>query len=375
MNLKKKILFVGFPNSVHSENWINTINFKKYDVFFFPTNTQKLILSKKIKFYKNHFKFGIIKKIFFFLLSLISIKKLLFMPKVYLKQLIHNKYILSSYVSYLRPDIIHSLEFQHGGYLTYDALRKNNFHQYRLVISNYGSDIYYYEKFNFHKKKIREILFFFNEVVCESQRDIKLCKKYNRQIKTHLILNSAGINFSLGKLSSLKFRKNIIVKGYQGKFGQLFLILFYLKKFKSEINYKNIYVYSSNFFSRIYSNIFYKDLKIVFLPQMKKRKLIYFFKKSFIYIGASISDGISTSALDAISTKTFPIQTNTSTLNEMFREKSILFDLYNFDDFKSKILFINNNKNKAQNIINRIYAKSKEYDYMIVKSKILRLYS
>ena len=297
------------------------------------------------------------------------------MPKVYLKQLIHNKYILSSYVSYLRPDIIHSLEFQHGGYLTYDALRTNNFNQYRLVISNYGSDIYYYEKFNFHKKKIREILFFFNEVVCESKRDIKLCKKYNSKIKTHLILNSAGINFRLGKLLSLKFRKNIIVKGYQGKFGQFFLILFYLKKFKSEINYKNIYVYSSNLFSRIYSNIFYKDLKIVFLPQMKKRKLIYFFKKSFIYIGASVSDGISTSALDAISTKTFPIQTNTSTLNEMFREKSILFNLYNFDDFKTKILFVNNNKNKAQNIINKIYTKSKEYDYMIVKSKILRLYS
>ena len=375
--MKKKILIVGFPNSIHTLNWISSIDLSKFKVFFFPSTSNKLscINDNRVTYYKDHFRVSKIKMSFYCLLSLFSIDKLLFTPKVFLKQITHNKYVLKEYIFFLQPDIIHSLEIQHSGYLTYDAINKSKVFNNKLILSNYGSDIYFFEKFNFHKKKIIEILDFFNEVVCESKRDIILCKKYNNQIKTHLILNSGGINFRLGNLSSLKSRKNIIIKGYHGNFGKFLLIASYLRKFKSEINYKNIYVYSSSFFSRVYANFFYKNLKIVFLPQMTKKKLFNYFKKSFIYIGASISDGVSTSALDAISTKTFPLQTNTSTLNEMLREKSILFDLHDFNDFKNKFLFITNNKNLAQNIINRIYIKSKKYDNKIVKSKILRLYS
>ena len=104
-----------------------------------------------------------------------------------------------------------------------------------------------------------------------------MAKKYNSKIKTHLILNSAGINFKVGNLSKLESRKNIIIKGYQGIFGRYFLILSYLRKLKTQFKYKNLYVYSSNLFVRIYSNIFFRDLNIVFLPHMKKKKLIYYF--------------------------------------------------------------------------------------------------
>jgi len=375
MNLKKKILFVGFPNSIHVENWINSIDFKIYDIFFFPTSHKNFLLNKKNIFYSKNFKVGLFNKIFFFTLNLISFKKLIFMPKIFLKQLTHNKYILSTFITYLKPDIIHCFEFQHAGYLLHDALKENKFNQYKLILSNYGSDIFHYEKFKFHKKKIKEILNFFDEIVCESKRDIHLCKKYNPQIKTHLILNSAGINFKVGNLVNLRLRKNIIIKGYQGKFGRYFLILSYLKKLKSEFTYKTIYVYSSNSFTRIYTNLFYSDLKIVFLPQMTKKKLMYYFKKSVIYIGASISDGVSTSALDSISTKTFPLQSNTATLYEIFHESSIIFKLHDFKDFKKKLLFVINNQLQAQNIINKIYIKSKHYDNKIVKSKIMGLYS
>ena len=40
------------------------------------------------------------------------------------------------------------------------------------------------------------------------------------------------------------------------------------------------------------------------------------FQKSRIYIGCSISDGISTSFLEALANGAFPIQTNTSCANE-----------------------------------------------------------
>ena len=108
---------------------------------------------------------------------------------------------------------------------------------------------------------------------------------------------------------------------------------------------------------------------------MSKDNLLKYFKKSIIYIGASISDGVSTSALDSISTKTFPLQSNTSTLRELFDEKSISYSLNNYNDFKKKFLFVFNKVDKAQKIIDNLYVSSKKYDDKIEKLKISKLYS
>jgi len=375
--LKKKILIIGFPNSVHTLNWINSVDLTKFKVFFFPSTSSNLscINDKRVTYYEDHYEISKLKIFLYRFLSLLSLDKFFFTPKIYIKQIIHNKYLLKDYIFFLQPDIIHSLEIQHSGYLTYDAINKSNFLDKRLILSNYGSDIYYFQNLNSHKKKIIKVLNFFSEIVCESKRDINLCKKYNKKIKTNLILNSTGIKFDNSNKPNLNLRKNIILKGYQGKFGRVLLIISYLYKIIDEINYENLFIFSSDLKTRLIIKLFYPRLKIIFLKTMSKDNLLKYFKKSIIYIGASISDGVSTSALDSISTKTFPLQSNTSTLRELFDEKSISYSLYNYNDFKKKFLFVFNKVDKAQKIIDNLYVSSKKYDDKIEKLKISKLYS
>ena len=45
--MKKKILFIGFPNSIHVENWIENINKKNNEIIFFPSTFREI--SNKIK--------------------------------------------------------------------------------------------------------------------------------------------------------------------------------------------------------------------------------------------------------------------------------------------------------------------------------------
>ena len=59
-------------------------------------------------------------------------------------------------------------------------------------------------------------------------------------------------------------------------------------------------------------------------------ELLSVFGKSKIYIGCSVSDGISTSFLEALTKGVYPIQTNTSCAGEWL-EKGIIASLINLD--------------------------------------------
>jgi glycosyltransferase involved in cell wall biosynthesis len=56
---------------------------------------------------------------------------------------------------------------------------------------------------------------------------------------------------------------------------------------------------------------------------LSHEELSKIFEKSRIYIGCSISDGISTSFLEALARGVYPIQTNTSCANEWIEKGAI----------------------------------------------------
>lgn len=371
----KKILLIGFPNSVHIKNWINAISGNN-KLYFFPSSIGKNILpKKKITIYDySQTSYHCLRLFLYIIKEFFDIQKIIFNHKIFIKQLIHNKFFLREYIKELDPDIIHAFEFQHSGYLLSAALSKKNFFKKKIILSNYGSDVYYYNSYTYHNKQILKLLNISQECISESKRDINLIRGFNLEIKNHFIPNSAGIKFYFNHLKELKYRNGIIVKGYHGKFGRCLRIFKYASKIDYDFSKYIFYVYSANLFTRLYISIFFSKFNVSFIDYTDKKILLKYFANSKIYIGASISDGISTSALDAISTKTYPLQTDTSTLGELFNSSDIIYKLDDFDDFKNKLINVLNSSQDIQEKIDDLFQKSKKYDYIKISNQINKLY-
>ena len=123
-------------------------------------------------------------------------------------------------------------------------------------------------------------------------------------------------------------RSQIIVKGYGGVFGRAEEVIRIAEEVLKKYMWVNFFFYSvtkDNLESL-------KELKRKFGNRVSLRRvedklshsqMQQEFQKSRIYIGCSISDGISTSFLEALANGAFPIQTNTSCANEWIAKGAI----------------------------------------------------
>ena len=230
--------------------------------------------------------------------------------------------LLRSLIRKASPDFIHALEFQHAGYVTLRALEDRGI-KTPLIATNYGSDIYWFQRFPAHKEKIKALLARANLYSAECQRDYLLARELGF-IGYELPLgpNAGGIkteDTSL-RLEIPSRRKTIAIKGYHGWVGRALIALEAIEMVKHELKGFEIVIYSAN-------------LKVVRMASQLKRKsglnlvvhkksslahheVLSIFGKARIYVGLSMSDGISTSLLEAMSMGAFPIQTSTSCADE-----------------------------------------------------------
>jgi glycosyltransferase involved in cell wall biosynthesis len=212
------------------------------------------------------------------------------------------------------------LELQHAGYLLLGTRLAPNLP--KVFVTNWGSDIYWFEQFPKHKTKIIQLLQIASYYSAECQRDIEIVKRlgYNG-ITMPVIPNRGGIDLDKIPKSSLppSQRKKIMIKGYTGFVGQALIALKACELAAEHLRGYEIVVYSASTKSRIIS------LKLRFLHKVNVRilekqtphgEMLQHFSEARIYMGISLSDGISTSLLEAMATGCYPIQTGTSCANE-----------------------------------------------------------
>jgi len=115
-------------------------------------------------------------------------------------------------------------------------------------------------------------------------------------------------------------RKMILIKGYQGWSGRALFILAAMRKVQHLLQGYEIKIFSNphgddvKISSELLKAMY--DLNIEILPKLSHNEMLLYFSKSRLYIGSSISDGISTSFLESLATGCFPMQSNTSTADE-----------------------------------------------------------
>ena len=237
-------------------------------------------------------------------------------------------------------DVIHALELQHAGYLVADVLRHHQGERPKVVLSNYGSDLFWFTRFPPHQKRLEELLAIADIYSAECSRDIDLARQFGFTGTTLHVLPTAGgleIASTTGERvqSPAAVRTMVLIKGYTNFVGRAQDILREISKRADAFENWEIVVYSSTLHARMLCWRMRRRHRNLNIRAIKKKALSHtemmqLFSKAAAYLGFSRSDGISTSFLEALSTGAYPLQTSTACVDE-WREKGAVFHSLDVD--------------------------------------------
>ena len=220
-----------------------------------------------------------------------------------------------------KPDVVQSLGFQEAGYLCLQAREEMGREFPTWIATNWGSDILLFGKMPEHHEKIRKILQYADYYSAECRRDIKVAREFGYTGEVLSVFPNAG-GFDLAVMSKYlegheptSARRRIAIKGYQHFAGRALTILDAIGMAADDVRNFEIRVFSATPDVELMVRLIAADydLDIKCLPFHSPREdILRLHASSRISIGVSISDGISTSFLEALVMRSFPIQSNTA---------------------------------------------------------------
>jgi hypothetical protein len=379
---RKKVLIIGMFDSIHMARWLSQFEDQNIEFILFPSKKfkylnfelLKLIKSKNIalfSFARPYFYFKYIGYLDYFLNSLFTIVKIDFKKEILKIVLKNNKF-----------EFVHAIEIQGAGYL-YSTLPKNILGQNSLILTNYGSDIFYFKNFTEHEIKIRSVLKIAKYYSGECHRDYELALSlnFNGQFLP-CIPNAGGFKNNVFELNSTlcEDRNLIIAKCYGGTFGLGKLIIEALSTFLLDRPNVKVILYSitDDLIEQAtkLSLDFSEQITLYFVRDKIKREIfLKYFSVAKIYIGASKSDGISTSFLEALCLGAFPIQTNTSCGNEWL-DLGFIANLVDPDvqSIKKGLIIYDDDDQLEKNRISNLIISKKILNYSSIKTQALKFY-
>jgi hypothetical protein len=237
-------------------------------------------------------------------------------------------FLLRRAIRRINPDFIHALEFQHAGYVASKALEDRRINT-TFIATNYGSDIYWFQQFPKHLAKIKKTLARADRYSAECNRDVELAEKYGFSGDVMPVIpNAGGMSGEILTTSLIppSQRKIIAVKGYEGWVGRASVAVEALYFLATDLADFKIVFFSCNLRTirnlKKAKQVTGLDINWYAKGALTHRQILDLFSKSKIYIGLSLSDGISTSLLESMAMGAFPIQTNTSCSSEWISELS-----------------------------------------------------
>lgn len=317
----KKILMVGMADSIHLANWLENMRDIQVAVILVSSSPHRNVHPKIVELLANPNNQGLRLSMPMwsrrFGLGLWAVDRI-FGERV-------RGFLVRKLIDLEKPSVIHVVEFQHAGYILLKALKNwTPQRAFSLLVSNYGSDIYWFGRFSKHKTRIQSLLALADLYTSECSRDISLAEKFGYQGHSILIPNTGGVDFSeLPSLTSKELcseRTVVVIKGYQGKFGLAVLGVLALWHERHVLKGFKIVSFSTNLVTALALLLFRGfsglDVSINLKGRLAHKQVLSLMSQARIFIGLSRSDGISTSLLEAMAMGAFPIQTGTSCANE-----------------------------------------------------------
>lgn len=327
---RRNVLVVGMLDSVHLARWLS--QFKSENIDFTIMGSKKfkhlhpmlvaLIHSHYSASFKLAYKFPL--KTFIGYVDFIKFV----LPTKFFGLDLRVKF-LSKILERNNYDYIHALEMQGAGYLISD-LPNESLSGNKIIVTNWGSDIYFFRDHVEHVGKIRKTLARANYYSAECERDYKLAREFGfGGIELPCIPNAGGFAVSnYPNIIDAAERKIVVVKAYGGKFGLGKLAIDVMNDLLRTNPEIEVYFYSVTVdliqaveitSSKFPNRVNFSTTK----HPISREELMTIFSLSRVFLGCSRSDGISTSFLEALLTGTYPVQTQSSCANEWIQKGAI----------------------------------------------------
>lgn len=328
-NRRVRILFVARPISVHAARWINQVTDQGWDVHLFPAFEAPLhedfknLTSYGLMRHGSRAGSGIRQKVLWPLplggdrVQMLGRR----LPEAWSSRAAW----LARVIARLKPDLIHSLEFQQAGYLT---LAARKFYQGQFpawVTSNWGSDIYLYGPLADHAERVKGVLANCDYYTCECRRDVELAREYGFKGEVLPVLPVAG-GFHVEQMRKFRqpgatsARRVVALKGYQHWAGRALVGVSAIEQCADALKAGGytVALYSADEDVRIAAERMARatGVKLEFVPSGSHEDMLRLQGRARVGIGLSISEGLSTSALESLVMGAFPIQSDTSCLCE-----------------------------------------------------------
>ncbi len=334
-----RVLIVSMVDSIHTARWVEQISEQGWDIHLFPCENyvEAHPLLKNVTVHHSFYgskaaKGQNTKSCGIYIPFTVNGVSIPYMAREALKRLApgHGVRKLKRLIQKLKPDIIHTMEFQHAGYLTMRAKCLIGTWFPKWIATNWGSDIYLFGRLREHIPKIKEILDNCDYYSCECCRDVVLAKDMGFKGKILPVIPNTG-GFDIEKIAAFKEpgltsqRRLILLKGYQHWAGRALVGLRALERCDDMLKGYTVVVY--NVFGddvRVACELFTNSTGIpvkVFSPfELSHEDMLKQHGHARISIGVSISDAISTSLLEGMVMGSFPIQSWTACANEWIED-------------------------------------------------------
>jgi hypothetical protein len=346
-------------DSIHLARWISQFSDSNLEILLFPSSHFRKVHSKLVQIQSEKIKvfgFSLFGTLLGYLDSLVTFR--------FLNQNLSfrvRRTLLKLVIRVFRPETIHAIEIQHAGYLVSDIMSLAT----RRILTNWGSDIYYFQHFPEHKLKIERALQWATHYSAECERDYGLARALGFSgFELPKIPNAGGFEFMIEPICGKSDSKLILVKCYGGAFGLGNVAIELLDRFLQVESSSEVFLYSVtqdlveavlNLQTRFPTRVSFSTVS----NPLSYENLRTLFQESIIYLGLSRSDGLSTSFLEAMCHGSYPIQSDTSCAEEVLslggigsivkpESDSIMHELSRvFNDVDLRLLAAKQNKQVA----------------------------
>jgi glycosyltransferase involved in cell wall biosynthesis len=355
----KKILFVAMPESIHTCRWLNQLADTDWELHLFP------VYSVAVR---------------------PDIKRVIFhdyVPED--KGRFYNRAVaLAELIEELRPDIVQSLEMQHGAYLTQKAWEYFNGERPQWIYNCWGNDIYYYQHDAKHRERIQAILPQVDNLITDCKRDHELA--YQHGFKGGFLgVYPGGGGYHIDVLrkamsgSSPSKRKTIVVKGYYGELYRPFTVLDALKRCQELLHDYTIVIYLPSPEVVEYARSLFEGTNIHFsvFERTLHANVIRLFGLARVSLACHISDGTPNTMLEAMIMGAFPVQSNTGATAEWIQhgQNGFLPDPEDVDGYTLALQEALLNDTLVDSAAEYNYALMKQkVDYEPIQKKLIAMY-